>query len=295
MLTSSSEYLQALRAGKFLLFLEWPQFIAFRYSTEKNPIDAEDTLNLIIFEWLNNGFCDDDVKQMALLTRVHDLETMPIRSHLSYAFISLSITMFHCMIVHATNTQNHFLHQSPLSGKQVCEFIKQQNALIDKALFAEQELKTRDTFSALLDTIEQKQISQAFKRIYSITQFRYLIDQYLTELDNRLMPNDQLLTARLSLLKSLAYYMNQQMEYTEQVNDEMRGYVKQIWAMQPADFEEPYLNCIYPISIVDNAWKLVTDYGLKFFSILQPPEALMIRSEVKDGDILKMTKGHGSL
>lgn len=290
MLTSSSEYLQALREGKFLLFLEWPQFIALHYSKDKDPIDADETLNLIIFEWLNNGFCDDDVNQMALLTKVNDLESMPIRAGLSYAFISLTIAMFHCMIFYEARFHTQFLVHEPLTGRQVCDFTKKQSALLEKTVFVEQEIKTRNTFSTLLETIDGKLVAQAYERIYSITKFRYLIDEYITELEFTRVPKDQLLTARISLVKSLASYLNGQMEYTEKVSEEMGLYVKQIREMQPLDFEESYLNCIHPLSIVDNAWKLVTDYGLKFFSILQPHPVLAIAHDKKDTDTSTVTQ-----
>lgn len=292
MLTSSSEYLHALREGKLLLFLEWPQFIAQHYSNDTDMIDADETLNLIIFEWLNNGFCDNDVKQMALLTKVHDLEAMPIRAGLSYAFISLSIAMFHCMIFDAAKLNTNFSAQGPLTGKQVCDFTKKQSALLDKTVFVELEIKTRDAFLALLDTIENKLVTQAFVRIYSITKFRYLIDQYITELEFTRNPLDKLLHARISLVKSLASYLNEQSEYTDKVKEEMGLYVKQIWEMQPLDFEVDYLNCIYPLSIVDNAWKLVTEYGLKFFSILQAPSALAITHDTNTTDTSISTHKH---
>jgi hypothetical protein len=80
------------------------------------------------------------------------------------------------------------------------------------------------------------------------------------------------------------------MEYTEKVHEEMGLYVKQIREMQPLDFEESYLNCIYPLSLADSAWKLVTDYGLKFFSILQPHPVLTIAHDKKDTDTSTVTR-----
>ena len=61
MLSSSKEYLQALRDGKYLLFLEWPQFIVGLYKDSQQ--DADDTINLLAFEWLNNGYCENDAKK----------------------------------------------------------------------------------------------------------------------------------------------------------------------------------------------------------------------------------------
>lgn len=276
MLTSSREYLQALREGNFLLFLEWPQFITQHYSKEKKTIDADTTLKLIIIEWSKNGFCLDDVKQMALLTKASELNSALLRSNLSYAFISLSIAMFQCMTLQADESSDSTSSSS--SEEPVAE---------SKRIASEQEANAHALFASIQESIDDKLAIQTFKRIYSIAQYRYLADEYTLVLENIRNHEDELLPSRLSLVKRLASYLNEQMEYTEQVKDEMGLYIKQIWDMQPTYFEKYYLNAIYRLSIVDNAWKLVTDYGLTFFRILQPSSSprLECTSETQENNL----------
>ncbi|KTD32609.1 hypothetical protein Lmor_2038 [Legionella moravica] len=282
MLSSSIEYLQALRKGNYLRFLEWPQFIAQHYSDSKDAIGADETVNLIVFEWLNHGFCEEDVRHMAILAVVHDLDSRPIRAELSYAFISLSVGLISCMVYQSMNLQNNFIKQEQLSGKQVCQLMKNQSALLDGLRFSEQEQRENARFLHYKETADIKAVNRAFEQISSITQFRYLADEYITTLENTQIEGDQLQTTRVSVLKNLAQYLNEQMEYTEEVKEELGLYVTRLWEMNPAEFEELYLNNISTYSFVANLWKMAVSYGLRFFSILQPSASLAITDETSN-------------
>ena len=279
MLTSSIEYLQALRNGNYLRFLEWPQFIAQHYADPNYTIGADETVPLIIFEWLNNGFCEEDIKHMAVLDVVQELDSSPIRGRLSYAFTSLSLALISCMVYQSTNTQSNFIKQGTVTSKVVCELMQKQSALIDESQFAEQQQIALNRLMHYKEISERKVVARAFEQINSITQFRYLTEDYISTLENTQIAEDKLRTSRISMLKSLAHYLNEQMEYTDQVKEEIGLYVTQLWAMNPADFEEEYLNNISSYSFVANFWKMAVTYGLKFFSILQPSTTLAITDD----------------
>ncbi|KTD55371.1 helical bundle domain-containing protein [Legionella quateirensis] len=282
MLSSSIEYLQALRNGNYLRFLEWPQFIAQHYADPKYTIGADETLPLIIFEWLNNGFCEEDIKHMAVLTVVHDLDSSPIRAGLSYAFISLSLALISCMVYQSTHTQSNFLKKGTLTGKEVCQLMQKQSALMDKTQFAEQQQIEISKLTHYQEIIDRKVVAQAFEQINSVTQYRYLTEDYISVLENTPIAEDQLRVSRISMLKSLAHYLNERMEYTEEVKEGIGVYVTQLWAMNPADFEEEYLNKLSSYSFVANIWKMAVTYGLKFFSILQPSTTLAITDDTSN-------------
>lgn len=135
MLSSSSEYIQALREGNYLRFLEWPQFIVHHYATANYTQDADDTLNLLIFEWLNNGFCEDDMKHLVILYAVHDMESRPLRENLSYAVIAISIAAFQCMVYQKNNLQAHYLCKDKMNIKEITTFMKSKTVHMDNALF----------------------------------------------------------------------------------------------------------------------------------------------------------------
>src|ERR1700733_3725814 len=108
MLSSTKEYLQALHEGKYLLFLEWPQFIAAHYQKEEMSQDADDIISLLVFEWLSNDYSESDAKKIALLCAVNDLATKPIRGSISYALTAISIAVFQCMLYQNNALQNKF-------------------------------------------------------------------------------------------------------------------------------------------------------------------------------------------
>lgn len=94
MLSASSEYIQALHEGKYLQFLGWTDFITHTYALK----DADDTVNFLIFEWLNNGYLEEDAKKLAVLQAVYDLEFRPLRGKLDYSLKAITVALFICMV-----------------------------------------------------------------------------------------------------------------------------------------------------------------------------------------------------
>lgn len=135
MLSSSKEYLQALREGKYLLFLDWPQFIAEKYKEHSDNQDADDTIHLLVFEWLNNGFNETDAKNIALLYAVHDLSVKPIEGVHSYAFTAILIALSQCMVYQSLNIQDEFISLVEMNKKTVNKFTQEINKSVGSRKF----------------------------------------------------------------------------------------------------------------------------------------------------------------
>lgn len=271
MLSSTKEYLQALREGKYLLFLQWPQFITEYYGNKDKNQDADEILSLLIFEWLNNGFCEEDIKKFAVLYAVHELEVRPIREQLSCSLTSISIALFPCMVYFAQNLQKHYMSSKELSSKEILQLMDKNNMYLDKQIFLNCLGEEQNKFFTWVNEAESAEVKKAFDRIYSVTYLRYLIDDYRIQLEATDLLNDKLKASRLSIIIRLHKYLNEQTELTPEVNDEIEVYVKKIWEMQPAEFEEEFLKEISPSSFIDNAVRFLTGMSARFFSILQPP------------------------
>lgn len=271
MLSSTKEYLQALREGKYLLFLQWPQFITEYYGNKDKNQDADEILSLLIFEWLNNGFCEADIKKFAVLYAVHELEVRPIREQLSCSLTSISIALFPCMVYLAQNLQKHYMSSKELSSKEILQLMDKNNMYLDKQIFLNCLGEEQNKFFTWVNEVESAEVKKAFDRIYSVTYLRYLIDDYRIQLEATDLLNDKLKASRLSIIIRLHKYLNEQTELTPEVNDEIEVYVKKIWEMQPAEFEEEFLKEISPSSFIDNAVRFLTGMSARFFNILQPP------------------------
>ncbi|HAT7796253.1 TPA: hypothetical protein JAZ33_07925 [Legionella pneumophila] len=270
MLSSTKEYLQALRDGKYLLFLQWPKFIAEYYGKNDKNQEADEMVNLIIFEWLNNGFCEEDIKKFAILYAVHEMESRPLREGLSYALTTISIALFPCMVYLTNNLQKHYINSKKLSSKEVLQLMTMNNTYLEKRQFVELLGQEQDKFFTWVKESDPSAIYKAFDQIYSVTYLKYLIEDYLNLLESAHLPNDQLKSSRISLIIRLAKYLNEQTELTQDVLDEIAVYVKKLWEMQPAEFEEEFLKKISPLSFIDNTVRILTGLSARFFSILQP-------------------------
>lgn len=96
-----------------------------KYTHDEYILDADDTTNSLIFEWLNNGYSEEDAKNLALLHAVYDLESKPLQGKLDYAFKTIIVALFLCMVFH-----KHNLCLQSDSPQMTCEEI---NQLIEKA------------------------------------------------------------------------------------------------------------------------------------------------------------------
>lgn len=280
MLSSSKEYLQALRDGKYLLFLEWPIFISEHYKMADDSQDADDTVNLIAFEWLNNGFCEEDAKKLALLSAVHDLPIRPLRGNLSYAIISLSIAVFQCMVYQNNNLQALYMSNDKMNRKQVMKFMSSK--AVEKATFVDYLQIEQEKFDQWVSEADAKVVEKIFDRIYQVTGVIHCVDDYLTQLQGTDLPGDQLKPSRVSLIIRLFKYLNEQKEMTAEVKDEIAVYVNKIREMHPADFEDEYLKEISPPSFIDTTLRLVNSLSVSFFNILQPPQTPTLTSSQID-------------
>lgn len=270
MLSSSKEYLQALREGKYLLFLEWPQFIAEHYKDKGMSQDADEILNLLVFEWLNHGYCEEDAKKIAFLSAVHDLNTKPLQGKLSYALTAISIAVFQCMLYYGNNLQDHFLSKEKMNRQQVAKLMNGTIVDLDKITFESLLTKQQFSFSTWAKAVDVAKVEEAGRQISLVADLRYLTADYIADLEKITVTSDSLISSRLSMVNRLARYLNEQFELTTSVKEEVAVYVSKIRAMQPAEFEMGYLLSLSPPSLVDNTWRMVTALGLSFFNILQP-------------------------
>ena len=273
MLTSSYEYLQALREGNYLLFLEWPQFVAEHYSDSSKLQDADGTLNLLVFEWINNGYCEEDAKKIALLFAVSDLESRPIKGYLSYALTAIGGAVFQCMLYCNNNLHTQFVTKEKMGQQKINHLM---NGPVNGANQVDLEIllnEQQTIFFAWIEGANSVEVHKAFLKISPIADLRYLIEEYIIDLEASQIPGDELKSTRLSVVKRLALYLNEKTELTLEVKEEIASYVRKIRELKSAPFENKYLiNLSMPSledNIKDNTWEIITTIGLGFFNLLQ--------------------------
>src|SRR5688500_3223022 len=121
-------------------------------------------------------------------------------------------------------------------------------------------------------------MKEGYERIFSITRLRNLVSVNGTLLEAIQLPQDQLKSSRDSVIRRMAKYLDEETDFTIEVEDEIRGYVKTIWKLQPQKFEEEYLNKIAPLPFLDETWRRVANFGVSFFKVLDIETTLPITS-----------------
>ncbi|KTD75505.1 helical bundle domain-containing protein [Legionella waltersii] len=286
MLNSSKEYLQALRDGKFVLFLQWPKFVIQKYYKDKRDTDpyadADDTLSLLIYEWLNNGFCMDDVKQFAILYAVYELESTPIAGNLLYSLASVYGALTPCMVYSSQNLQKEYLRSEVLNASQISTLMKKNLSLMDNDAYQKFSAEEVEKFRKLTEEVKASDLKKAHLEISAIARVRSVIDRYLTALQSSSDSLDKLKSTRYSLVVRLAIYFQEQTEITSEVTAQIEEYVKQIRLSQPSDDEEQFLEQLAPLSFTESAARFFTLFSINFFKLVKPQLLSIDASTDKD-------------
>lgn len=272
MLSSSIEYLNALREGRYLQFLEWPQFLTAHYRDGATGCDADDTINLLIFEWLKNGFCEEDAKKIAVLVAISDLKNKPLRANLAYALNSISIALFQCMLYVQTKADKEIILLNKPKIQQIKDLITRPIEGVDKNSFT-QLLKTQQQlFLSWVDKCDPIVVQEIAAPIFALTKLRYLAEEYVSSLEMAKL-GDELYETRLSLVKSFATYLAAQTELSPGINETIQRYTISIKEKSPKPFEFFYLDQFTPSTLTTTILKSLGFITGGFFHLLHTPTA----------------------
>ncbi|RUR07058.1 helical bundle domain-containing protein [Legionella sp. km772] len=267
MLSSTSEYLHALRAGNYLLFLEWPRFIVQHYKTTiLNEQSADELVDLMIFEWLNHGYCEEDAKLIALLSKLNDREPKPLAGDLEYALISISIAALQCMIYQSMNLTNKILCKERKSRREVLELMS-GNSIAPSIL--EPALKIQHAnFLQWIKLTTTSEVDVALGKIMPLLNLRQTVRRYLDALERPSSVNDELKATRLSVLRRLNTFLYEQTVLNSKVRYEIDGYISKLGDLAPQKFEEVYIMELTSSPLLKTTWRVLMDLGFSFFQLL---------------------------
>ncbi|MDP3267479.1 MAG: helical bundle domain-containing protein [Legionella sp.] len=273
MLTSTIEYLQALRSGDYLRFLEWPSFIAHHYKNEDYVLNVDEITDLLVFEWINKGFETVDMNHLTLLETVYNLDSKPIRGKLDSAFSSIMMAAYRIMIY-----QNHNLidcYYSPPhihTAAEVIRFMVSNEKRSSHLNFTEEWNALNKKISSLQSELNLAEIEKAKNKIVAIAEFRYEIEDYLLALEGAKGLNDKLLISRMGVISNLAVKLSMETEITDEVKIALDTAVESVCKMQPASFEKRFLKFLSPTAYTEavaNVWTFSAQIGMTFFNYLQ--------------------------
>ncbi|KTD74535.1 helical bundle domain-containing protein [Legionella tucsonensis] len=264
MLSASSEYIQALHEGKYLQFLGWTDFITHTYALK----DADDTVNFLIFEWLNNGYLEEDAKKLAVLQAVYDLEFRPLRGKLDYSLKAITVALFICMVFQKFGVDVTLSPEKKVKRDAVNQLIEEKLGELNVFAYKERLEEVQSQFYLWVENVDEKEVSDVFQKVDAITRPRYLLEDYILHLERIKLKDDELYATRLSMANRFLRYLYEQTELTQEVAEVIATYASSLREFHPGKKEVDQLDEISPPSTLEHTWRWVTGIGIGFFSIV---------------------------
>lgn len=244
MLSSSQEYLQALRQTDLLRFLEWPHFLFRYYSIAESEQNADVLTDVLVCTWLNHGYQEADLRQLALLHKFFLIEEQLFCGSLEYFFTSLCSAALYCAAYRNCSIR-YQCDVDAMNIEDICNLMKQScchvKEEIDEAFLVQQK-----KFDLLVQQISDAEYKQLRQTIRPVLLLRHTVDEYLElwqkEPDDPKL--DPLSATRKSVVQRLASYLKDLMVFGPEQEKEIVGYVAKIKELGPADSEQEFLNLL---------------------------------------------------
>lgn len=291
MFSSSFDYLEALHAEKFLLFLEWPTFILEKYSSAGEHQSADFLMDCLIFEWLKQGSCERDAEKISLLYKIYEMKPSPLEGQLAFSFISINSALFACMVLQRNNLYGFTLPSEEMTGRQIVRFMSDITAKNihdmnrESALISEQFIKHSQELDPIIVTAIYKKLC-ALKLPISISE------QYIDALRlDHLKDNNELFAVRLALVQSLLVYLKEQTVLTDEVRVEIIKYVEAISKQQPKLWENEYLRKLSSPSFMTRTLSFFNGVTARFFTFVFARKILESNIKEKELDTESVEKG----
>lgn len=273
MLSSSSAYRIALHEGDYLRFLEWPAFIEKKYREGNNPLGSDALMDCLVFEWLNCGYSQKDIEQIALLYAIYELNPSPLQMG-KYAFPLMTImsALFSCMTFHGLRVPGNVMAVMQMTEKQISRFMEEKTAEMGRERFDEVLSSMRDKFMQQITSVDEISVNMACKKINEIVEPLAVLEEYLRLLNLVQVQerSNTLYNTRLGIVQSFFSYLRGQTALCEDRIHKMSIYVNAIRSQQPEAWEAEYLHKIFPPTLVEKTWELFTYLSSGVLTIVVP-------------------------
>lgn len=275
MLSSSSAYRIALHDGDYLRFLEWPAFIEQKYRQGNNLLGSDALMDCLIFEWLDCGYSQKDIEQIAMLYAIYELDPSPLQAG-KYAFSLMTImsALFSCMTFHAHRLQDEARPGLQMTEKEISRCMEEKTKAIGRERFDEVLSLMRDKFMQQLPQVDPLAVNAACKKINELVQPLVVLEEYLRLLNHAQAheSDNSLYHTRLGVVQSFFSYLRGQTELSEDYIHKIGIYVNAIRSQQPDAWEEEHLQKIVAPTLAEKTWRGFTYLSRGLLTMVLPPK-----------------------
>lgn len=253
-MASSLEYIQALREQNYLKFLEWSTFLLEHYQLLEHGFSTDELLDLMAFDWLECGFCSDDLKAIAVLNCVHETKPEFYPQKTAYDLVSVTLAALHCM---ALSRKRLVTETYPKSVREKIAFIEANKVSLDES---------QEAFDTLKANVEQEALL-AYASMEPIIRLRTLVERYQEHLQLNKREDDATWETRGEITEGLFRYLSGQPIYTPIVQNEVDKYCKSLRKQGAGPSEALYLDELAP-STSNTTMLTVLTVGYQLFGLL---------------------------
>lgn len=265
---AASDYLKALRDGLFLKFLQWPDTIAEHYQMDKNTLTAELLADLLVYEWLHAGFEEEDIRQMVLLYSMTFLKEHLLRGKLDFCLTSLLLALTMCMAFKGFGLEVVQNEKKLMTNKDIAQWIKNTMQLKGDEAWELALSHAWEQIQSMAKRVDLLESRVCYSAMESLLKPRDTVENYLQALLNVTPEQDGFITSRQSLVQTMGIYLNQQYQWSEAVEREVRHYVELIRDLRPKPWEAQYLDALAPMSLLDEGVVLIKTLGYRLFQLV---------------------------
>ncbi len=258
----SDVYIQALRQGDYLRFLQWAPVLIENY--DATSIAAEHLISIATYKWLQAGFTEEDIEHMAIVQAIMNDEHCPVAGYLAYTATFLIAASLQNMVYQANDISDFYLSDSVLGRDEIIRFMERDNGILTAQENSEQLSQQAKVLSCKADAY-QKEIKTALYHLECLQKPKHVINAYIEALDVRLKKApDKMMSMRAGVAKALQKQIAEAQD-SETINALIPAYLEKLKALgMPLDEMESF-NQIVPVPLSERFLLWSRDAADTFF------------------------------
>lgn len=288
MLSSSTEYFEALKQEQYLLFLNWPIFVAEKYASADKLLSADSLMDCLIYEWLNSQQIPRVYDNIIELYALYQSQPSILQiGQLEFSLMSIVTALFVSQALCSTSTNLASITQDSQSLSVLTAKLDSITDNYGMERLNKDTAELQEIFMSKVNLVTNTRLQILSKTFLKILHPLTIVDDYIKRLLSQFKKTERnpLLEDRLICAQSLSAYLHEQYQLTDYVQSQINLFVTEIRDKQPEPVEEAYLNELMPLTFTKKVSMLLSNFNGQFFS--------MFKNGSQEVELIDFKKRHG--
>lgn len=250
------DYIQALRSGDYRGFLQWPAFMSKRYGVH----DADSLVDLLIFHWLQEGFCDEDARGIAAVKTLIYAEDCPLKNEQISAGVNLILVACQCLVFKKNSLVQYYCSDRSMGKDEILQLLQSNpHRLSDKE--NSRQLLQQDGY---LNDLARK-YSTEIGLLHEKMRILAAMDTYMDRLEEDELISVEDKALRRGIVLALQNALNDSEGASGDIQRVIKGYYKRLRCLEIQPWEESYFSPIMVKSWTERLLQVSVQVGTTFF------------------------------